>query len=294
MTNQIRRFTPAISSVCLAAAFVLIAATAPAQEKYSDYDDAMIAAARFLRKNDYPSAVPPLGAALALAKDDAQRLKTYQALVPAYRQQPEIDNMLKAQEFIIRHTDRKAGRSLAAQSVASFAFQRGKLDAVTQRYDAQLQQKPKDPAALTILTAIYSQSKRNDPRTPMLKAQLDVLDSDLAAQLAQRLENDALAAPRTASWHLKDAASAWLEAGDKAKAIATAKKSAAGPPENRNEQLTLMWHQGLGDVFLQSGDPQLAIAHFEAALSLTAGNLAYAKQGLEKKLAEARGAAATK
>src|SRR5437868_1340479 len=98
-----------------------------AQEKYSDFDDAMLAAGRYLRKNDYPSAVPPLEAALTLAKDDAQRLKVYQALVPAYRQLPEIDKMLTAQEFIIRHTDRSAGRSLAARSAVSFAFQRGKL-----------------------------------------------------------------------------------------------------------------------------------------------------------------------
>src|SRR5206468_217303 len=132
MTNSLLRTVSGICCICLAAAY---AADATAQEKYSDYDDAMIAAGRFLRKNDYPSAVPPLEAALTLAKDDAQRLKVYQALVPAYRQQPEIDKLLTAQEFIIRHTDRRAGRSLAAGSVASFAYQRGKLDAVTERYD---------------------------------------------------------------------------------------------------------------------------------------------------------------
>src|SRR5205814_1911931 len=133
----------------------------------------------------------------------AQRLKTYQALVPAYRQQPEIDKMLAAQEFIIRHTDRRAGRSLAAGSAVSFAYQRGKLDAITERYDAQLKQDPKDPAALTILNSIYSQTKRNDPRTPALKQQLEEVDRELADQLAQRLENDAQTAPRTAAWLIK-------------------------------------------------------------------------------------------
>src|SRR5205085_854823 len=103
-------------------------------------------------------------AALGLAKVDAQRLKAYQALVPAYRQSSEIDKMLAAQEFIIRHTDRRAGRSIAARDVVSFAFQRGKLDAITERYDAQLQKNPKDPAALSILAAIFTQTKRGDPR----------------------------------------------------------------------------------------------------------------------------------
>jgi len=289
MIRRLPRLVSSIFCVCLAAA---CGAPTSAQEKYSDYEDAMIAAGRFLRKNDYPSAVPPLEAALTLAKDDAQRLKVYQALVPAYRQQPEIDNVLKAQEFIIRHTDRRAGRSLAAGSVVSFAFQRGKLDAITERYDGQLQQNPKDPAALTILSSIYTQTKRNDPRTPALKQQLNEIDRDLARQLAQRLEKDAETTPRTSAWLLKDASTAWLEAGDKPKALATAKRSAGGAPENRNQQLTQMWHEGLGDVFLQTGEPQLAITHYEVAIANTEQPVT--KQGLEKKLAEARGTAASK
>jgi hypothetical protein len=267
-------------------------AIAVAQEKYSDYDDAMIAAARFLRKNDYPSAVPPLEAALTLAKDDAQRLKVYQALVPAYRQQPEIDKLLTAQEFIIRHTDRKAGRSLAARDVTSFAYQRGKLDAVTERYDAQFAQDPKDPAALTILNSIYSQTKRNDRRTPLLKQELDALDRELAATFAQRLENEAQAAPKTTAWLLKDAAAAWLEAGDNPKALASAKKSAAAAPEARTTQLTHMWHEGLGDVFLKAGEPQLAVAQFEAAIAVAPYDSA--REAVQKKLAEARGTAVSK
>src|SRR6266480_888596 len=100
--SRLHRFALPLCYLCLVAAWSGIV---EAQEKYSDYNDAMIAAGRYLRKNDYPSAVPPLEAALTLAKDDAQRLKVYQALVPAYRQLPEIDKMLTAQEFIIRHTD---------------------------------------------------------------------------------------------------------------------------------------------------------------------------------------------
>ncbi len=294
MTHSLSRLSQLCLLYALAFAYLAVAspANAVAQEKYSDYDDAMIAASRFLRKNDFPSAIPPLEAALKLAKDDAQRLKAYQALVPAYRQQPEIDKLLTVHEFIIRHTDRKAGRSLAAGSVVSAAYQRGKLDAITERYDYMLQQNPKDPAALTILNSIYSQTKRNDSRTPVLKQQLEALDRELAEQFAQRLEKEAQTTPQTAAWLMKDAATAWLEAGDKAKALAIAKKTAAGPPENRNQQLTQMWHEGLGDVFLKTGEPQLAITHYEAAIASTSQPTA--KQGLEKKLAEARGTAASK
>jgi len=266
---------------------------ASAQEKkYLDFDDAYAEAARSARRGDYPAAVAPLEAALGLAKDDAQRKKAYEALVPAYRLQPEIDKLFAAQEFIIRHTERRAGRSIAAREVASFAYTRGKLDATIERYDAQLKKDPNDPAALSILTAIFTQVRRDTSRGTELKQRLEELDRDLARQLAERLEKDAEVAPRTSGWHLKDAATAWLEAGDKTKAVATAKKSAAGPAENRNQQLTQMWHEGLGDVFLQTGEPQLAISHFEVALANT--DQPITKKGLEKKLAEARGVASTK
>src|SRR5262245_52888073 len=254
------------------------------QEKYSDFEDAFIDAARHVRKNDYPAAVGPLEAALKLAKDDVQRKRAYEALVPAYRQSQDVDKMLAAQEFIIRHTDRKAGRSLSGRDAASFLFTRGKIDAGIERYEGLLKQNPKDPAALTILTMIYTQAKRNDPRGPELKKRLDELDLELARQLAERLEKDAQTTPRTASWNLKDAAAAWLEAGEKAKALAAAKQSAAGPPEQRTQILTHQWHSGLGDVFLQAGEPQLAITHFEAALAAT--DQPGLKKTVEKKLAE--------
>jgi len=259
-----------------------------AQEKYKDFDDAFIAGARHVRASRHAESIEPLEAALKLATHDEQRLKAYQALVPADRQLPEIDKMLAAQEFVIRHTERKAGRSLAAGDVASFLFQRGKLDAGIERYDALLKQNPKDPAALAILATIFTQAKRNNPRGPELKTQLDDLDRDLARKLAERLEKDAESAPRTSASHLKDAATAWLEAGDKTKALAAAKKSVAGPPEQRSQILVYQWHSGLGDVFLQAGEPQQAISQFEAALAST--DQPALKNTLEKKLAEARGA----
>lgn len=262
------------------------------QEKYRDFDDAMIEAARHLRKQDYPAATAPLTAALKLAKDDSQLLKAYEALVPSYRQLPEIDKFLEAQEFIIRHTERKAGRSLAARSIVSQLLTRGKMDAGVERYEALLKESPKDPAALTILASIFTQIKRNDSRGTELKQRLDDLDRDLATQLAKRLEKDAESAPQTSSRHLKDAATAWLEAGDKTKALTAAKKSAAGPPEQRTGILKLQWHESLGDVFLQAGEPRLAITHFEAALA--ASDQPALQKRLEKKLAEARGTALAK
>src|SRR3989442_284500 len=152
--------------------------------------------------------------------------------------------------FKVRLPMRYSIRSAVEREVASFLLARGELDAGISRYDAELKKNPNDPAAFSILTAIFTQAKRNDPRGPELQRQLDYLDRDLARQLAERLEKDAQVAPRTSSRHLKDAATAWLEAGDKTKALAAAKKSAAGPAENRTGILAMQWNEGLGDVFL--------------------------------------------
>src|ERR1051325_11552633 len=69
MTSSLPRLVSVLSCIGLV---IACAANASPQKKSSDYDDAMMPASRFLRKKDYPSAVPPLEAALTLAKDDAQ------------------------------------------------------------------------------------------------------------------------------------------------------------------------------------------------------------------------------
>ena len=40
----------------------------------------------------------------------------------------------------------------------------------------------------------------------------------------------------------------------------------ASTPEKRSELLTYFWHRALGDVFLDTGEPALAVEQFEAAL----------------------------
>src|SRR5205814_2200726 len=69
------------------------------------------------------------------------------------------------------------------------------------------------------------------------------------------------------AWHYKEAATTWLKAKEKNKALAAAKKSAkATIPEKRTEQLVHFWHRALGAVFLETGE---AISHFEQAIAST-------------------------
>lgn len=265
---------------------------ATAQEKYKDFRDAFSQGVKLVREKQLAAAQAPLEAALKLASNDEQRKNTYEALVPVYRQLPEIDKMLEAQEYIIPHTERKAGRANNARDLASFLHQRGKTEVAITRYDARLQKDPKDVVALNVLAIIYTRVKEDDLLGAKYTQRLDESNREIASKLAERLEKDAAAAPQTAAALLKDAATAWLEAGDKPKALAAAKKSAASAPESRSDLLVYYWRDGLGDVFLATGEPALAIPHFEAALAAT--TIAGHKQATEKKLAEAKAAAAKK
>jgi tetratricopeptide (TPR) repeat protein len=266
---------------------------ASAQEEYKRFSDAISAGNKLLREKQYAAAQVPLEAALKLADSEPaereqRKLRTYEMLVPCYRQLPEIDKMLEAHEYIIPHTDRRAGRMNAARDLASFLHQRGKIKEAIARYDGKLQKDPKDITALSVLAIIYTRVDRNEELGLKYTQRVEDANREIASRYAEKLEKDAAAAPQTAAFTLKDAAAAWLEAGDKPKALAAAKKSAASPPEARNDLLVYYWRDGLGDVFLGVGEPALAIPQFEAALAAT--SIAGHKQATEKKLAEAKAA----
>src|SRR5262245_50884361 len=95
---------------------------------YKTADEAMRAAAPLFNDRKFAASREPLEAALRLAPDDAFRVKVYGYLMSAYRELPEPDKMVEAAEFVIAHSDQRAKRSNESSSLASFLFQRGKLD----------------------------------------------------------------------------------------------------------------------------------------------------------------------
>jgi hypothetical protein len=263
---------------------VLMAGPSPAAD-YKTADEALAAAAPLVRAKNYAASREPLEAALRLAPDDAFRLKVYEYLQPAYRELPESDKMVEAAEFIISHADQKAKRSLECRSLVSFLFQRGKLDEAVAKYEARLKERSDDIVALGVLNATYSQVRRDKKeRAAAVAATLAIVDKQLAAQRAERLERGAGADPAAAAHQYKDAALAWLEASDTPRALAAAKKSKAGPPEDRSGILKYYWHKGLGDVFAAADQPADAKAEYEAALNFAPGDIA--KKELQKKLDE--------
>ncbi len=94
-----------------------------------------------------------------------------------------------------------------------------------------------------------------------------------------------------AAWHWKESAQAWIKAKDKLRARDAAKSAVAAGPEKRGDLLLHFWHRALGQVFLETGEPTLAIEHLEAAINSTTidgfikecnGELATAKEAVAK------------
>jgi tetratricopeptide (TPR) repeat protein len=251
---------------------------------YKTADEAYSVGVALARARNYAGSREPLEAALRLAPDDTYRLKVYEALMPAYRELPDTDKMVEAAEFVIGHADQRAKRSLESRSLASFLFQRGKLDEAIGKYEARLKERSDDVAALSILNAAYVGRRDNKERGAAVAATLAIVDKQIASRLAERLERNANADPRAAAAQYKDAATAWLEAGDTPRALAAAKKSQASPPEDRNSVLKYYWHKGLGDVFAAADQAADAKTEYEAALTFSPGGPD--KEKLQKKLDE--------
>lgn len=277
------------------------------ESKYASADEALRVGAGFLAQMEYAQSQEPLEEALKLAEDDEYRVKVYRALLPAYTIAPEWTLKLKALEFIIRHSEQAAERSLARTELMSFVRQRGKTKDTVKHFEEQLKVNKDDESALYILTEIYVRLT-NEPRKAaetleqLAKVQqkagkeLSVAESaQLAAEYvkarkykegAELFEATAVRDKTLAAWHYKEAAAAWLNAKDKTKAFAAAKASAESAPEKRSDLLTYFWHRSLGDVFSDCGEAALAVPHYKHALENTQID-GYRKE-TEQRLARAR------
>ena len=296
-------FTASVWAIVLAGA----PTARPADGKYQTAAEAFGVGAAHYNARNFAASRGPFEAALKMAPDDAFRLKCYEALIPAYRQDGGVNKMIEACEFIITHADQPARQSLTRRDLLSFLFQRGKIDEYVKRHEQVLKKDPNQWLSLYMLSEIYSRMKEQPDRAAELIDRLAALDEqsgtprDLPqqAQLAQQYvrakkyqqgaelyESIAPLDEKLAAWHWKEAAAAWLAAGQKDKALAAAQKSAASPAETRSELLTHFWHRGLADVFLKAGDPKSAIPHYEQAIRKT--NIEGYIKDCEKSLAEAR------
>gem|GEM_PF-2344657 len=263
---------------------------AAAEAKYGSAEEAYRVGAAFYSLKEYAKTKQPFEAALKLAPDDAYRVKVYRALLQVYTQDSKWQPKAEALEFIIAKSDQEAERSLARRELMGFLRERGKTNEAAKRYEERLKDNPKDEATLYILIELYSRLKDDPRRAAVLLEQWETLKKASgeemkvpeAAQLAQEYvkqkkfkegaelyEKTALRDAKLAAWHYKDAAAAWLKAGDKTRAVAAAKASAECAPESRSELLEHFWHRGLADVFFETDEFALSIPHYEAAIAKT-------------------------
>lgn len=264
---------------------------AKAKSKYTSADEAYgVGAARY-NSRKFAESREPLEAALVLAPDAEYRIRVYRALLASYRQLATIDQFVEASEYIIQNSDRDAEQSLTRRSLLSFLHERGKMDPYIKRHEERLKVAPQDRLSLYVLSEIYSDYNENPARSIELLKQLSQLDGNkentavdvnVSAKLAMQhvrakefqkgaelFEQIAAQDEKLAAWHWKEAANAWLKLKENDKALAAAKKSAEAAPEKRSELLTHFWHRQLGDVFLATGQAELAIPHFEQAIAST-------------------------
>jgi tetratricopeptide (TPR) repeat protein len=245
--------------------------------------------------------------ALTLKPDDALKGKIYRSLLPLYRIDADYIPYMTTMEYVISHPTSPAEKYLSQSNLQSFLRTRGKQGEAAQYYEAVLRDRPKDATALYILSGLYSRVLQDPRRAVELLEKLMELTRDAngnpdhrtAVQLAEQyvqagkfkegailFEKVAPLDKRTAPHHLREAATAWLKAGEKEKALAVAKRAVAGPPEDRSKQLAYFWHQRLGVVFLETGAYQLAIDHLQQAIDLT--EIDGYRKDCQKKLEQAK------
>lgn len=278
---------------------------------YKSYDEALADGQKALNEKNFLASEDPLEAAVELAEDDGKRVRVYRMLFDAYRLHPEIDKMVNACEFIMDHSTSAPEKSLTRLALLTFVKERGKADDMIAHFEKRLEKDDKDRTSLFVLSEAYAQLKRDPAKSVgyverLAKAiedsgeEVDVITNAQLASLyvkskkyqqgAELFEKIAPEDEKLAPWHWKEAAAAWLQAGDKDKALAAAMNSTKVGPESRAESLNYYWNNTLGDIYLELDNPKLAIPHYENALKSTKikGYLKTTQENLDKAKAKAK------
>jgi tetratricopeptide (TPR) repeat protein len=257
---------------------------------YKSAAEAYEVGATFLRQKNNAKGQEALEAALTLSPDAKLKGKIYRALLIPYDADKDFTKFLSAMDYVIRFPTSQPERSNNRRDVLGFLQERKKEKEGAERYEAMLKKDPKDEVVLYILSGIQGDLLGDAKRAAELTDQLakvikdkggagDVLTTVTLAQEyvksrkfkegAELYEKAAGMDDKQKAHYLKEAAGAWVKAEDKDKARAAAKASAALGFDNKNKLLAHFWNRGLGEVFFDTGDYQLAVQHLEKAIELT-------------------------
>jgi tetratricopeptide (TPR) repeat protein len=274
---------------------------------YASAQEAYNIAVTYLNSKNLPKAQEALEASLKLSPDAKLKGKILRALLIPYDKDADYTKFLGVIEEVIANPTSPAEKSINRTDVLGFLQERKKEKDAVDRYEAKLKKDPKDVTSLYILSGIYGELLRDAKKSAELTERLAELTKDssgkvdistsiqLASQYvksgklkegAELYEKIADQDEKKKTEHLKDAAVAWMKAGEKEKAVAAAKAASTGGYDEKNKLLAHFWNRRLGEVFLEAGEGELAVRHLEKAIELT--NIAGYKKDCTKKLEEAK------
>lgn len=258
-----------------------------AAKDYKSFDEAMADAQKAIDVKNYLGSEEPLEAAIELADDDRQRIEAYRKLIDAYKLHPQIDDVRKACEFIMDHSTSAPERFIYRDNLLDFIEDKKKGDELIGHFDQRLKANADDRTALLVLSKAYAQLKDDSQQSANLTerlqkvieasgAEVDTLSYAELAMLyvnakqyrkgAELYEKIAPQNETMAPWNWKEAAAAWLKAGEREKALQAAVNSTKAGPETRPGLMQYYWNSSLGDIYLELDNPTLAIPHYEKAL----------------------------
>ncbi|MCA9147151.1 MAG: hypothetical protein KDB05_30450 [Planctomycetales bacterium] len=274
----------AICSLLLASAVSM----AQAQEAgYSNYREAMAAGASLYNAGKLAESRKPLEAAAKLAESDSDKCRIHQTLVVVYAEGGDFPKMFESAEFVIEHAPYPAMASLTCRALLGHVHKKGQAEAARKRYEQRLLKNDKDRTAMYVMSNYHGlldrdfaqQCKYFQGLLHLNKADGKDFDFELAGKLAfaYRLSNQFVESAELfekiaplhkdeTAWDYKEAAGAWLKAGQKDKALAAAKKADELGADARAERSIDRWHSELGEVFLATGEGALAVKHYELAI----------------------------
>ncbi|MCA9118989.1 MAG: hypothetical protein H6822_16880 [Planctomycetaceae bacterium] len=274
-------------TICLLL-LTVVASMAQAQEAgFSSYREAMAKGATLYNSGKLAESRGPLEAAAKLAESDSDKCRIHQTLMVVYAEGSDFPKMYESAEFVVEHAPYPSMASLTCRSLLGTVQKKGQVEAARKRYEDRVRKNDKDRTALYIMSNYHGlldrdyaqQCKYFQGLIHLNKAEGIDFDFALAGQLAfayrlshQYVESAELfekIAPMhkdETAWDYKEAAGAWLKAGQKDKALAAAKKAEELGADARAERSIDRWHADLGEVFLATGEGKLAVKHYEKAI----------------------------
>ena len=255
-------------------------------KKYDDFDAALRAAYKTRESGDWEEAENALNQGFDLATSERRKAEIKQLLMTVYSKTDRPDLFFQSAEYVANHHPHAASVSLTIRSLITVVRRLDWQKKLTARYEAALQENPKDRVALEIMESFEYLVTRNYAKRREYIDRLIALDQEEGRKLdaemyrdraftlrldhkhaesAQAYEAIAELHEPSRAYSLMFAAENWQRAKDKTKALAAAERADKIGADARARKNLYQWHRGLGQVFLYGLQREQAIKHLAAA-----------------------------